>query len=501
MKDLLLGLSMVGVGYLMVRPQRQSAEIFRAESWSIYKSPPHKKISEDKLDKFWDVIATPYKTNNTHYDEWAKAGQTEAFTDITEIPSTVEYRDFRVIPHRFDPLEYETYFNKDITEDKVGITASPIVSRRSDFLSNYLLLRGDTNASRFRHIAGLCCPSDELESDKDWQNDTGRFDPNAGWHDRNTRGRGKSGSDRQRQDLIDLVDTAEATYAKYIDLQGNYLPHQFTTDQDWEDFHTDLHTLHTAHFYMTALAQLYFIHEMEKKGGLFKVSPSYAPDNRRRKVFPEADGYYVGESPTSWSDKPNAELYMALHNRRFFEGIVNETYPYLLWCPFLEKQFQRLKAIDFVAFREYIEKIGFYVKEPNTQLVLKDQITQLTNSLKSHKKELKTAQTDSKKLVDEYRKRLEKEDKKRVADFKKEVDAQRALRVKERETEIKEVVLKEYPKRIAAEEKGVKLRKQLTKKLQQTEQALKQEFSQAGIIVSPLASGINLYYWNSIGDN
>ncbi len=501
MKDLLLGLSMVGVGYLMVRPQRQSAEIFRAESESIYNRQPHKKISEDKLDKFWDVIAAPYKTNNTHYDEWTNAGQTETFTDITEIPSTAEHRDFRVTPHRFDPLEYESYFNKGITEDKVGITATPIASQKSDFLSNHRLLRDDINSSRFRNLVGSCCPSDELESDIAWQTDTGRFDPNAGWHDRKTRGRGKSGFDRQRQDLIDFVDTAEATYAKYIDLQGNYLPHQFTTDQEWEDFHTDLHTMHTAHFYMTAIAQLYFIHEMEKKGGLFKVSPYYAPDNRRRKVFPEADGYYVGESPTSWSDKPNAESYMSLHNKRFFDGIVNETTPYLLWCPFLEKEYKRLKAIDFVAFREYIEKIGFYLREPKTQSTMKDQITQLTNSLKSHKKELKTAQTDSNKLVDEYRKRLEKQDKKRVADFKKEVDAQRALRVQERETEIKEVVLKEYPKRIAAEEKGVKVRKQLSKKLQQTEQALAQEFSQAGIIVSPYPSGINFYYWNSIGDN
>ena len=493
MRDLLLGIGMVGVGYLIAKPNSYKMEHYAAhpssslsEYHALYpRNKKARKIDGEKIQKFWDVIVAPHRTPQTHNKEWEEQVPAQHYEEVKEIPSSTEYKRHQVYGHSF-PIHNLEGYNQASSPDRVGISRQDTIPSNSDYLQNLTLSR-NLHYTNYTRTIGNCCPSKELEANTDWQNSTGIFDTTS-YQRNNANNRGKDASTEQKKQVKGNVDGIVATYSKYIDAQGSYLPINLTTPQEVEDFRSDVTTISSGFNLYRMLAELYFIHEMMKKGGLFQVAPHHAPDRRKRKMFPEADGLYMGVLPESgWSDKPTIETYMRMHSHDYFTKFAYDfslDREYLLWCPFLDHEYKRLKEVDFAAFRQYIEKISFYLNEADEKLRVKEELKQLNAALKSHTKELNEAKTDSKKLVATFRKQLEAADIVRVNDYKKQLEDERKERVKEREKEIKEVVLKDYPDSIAAAKRGIRLRKELAKKIQQTQQALKKDFANSGIIIT-----------------
>jgi hypothetical protein len=429
MRDLLLGLGMVGVGYMMMKPSTtHEAETFH----SFQPTQAVTKVDLDKWVRLWDFIANDkvdpsflqvlapytksYESGVYTYNLRNSDAADPALENVSwEYNHWSEKWDGRplvnlCVVNNYTPLGVFLGYDSGIGYN--GNTMGVKLSNTWSFEREGRWQHGSHMARRWDkpHLGmEYCCPTNPSFNNNETQ--------------------------EEHQAIQDIVNEGLTAYRKYLDSNGNLQTTlSINSEASIEGFGEDMEKIKRAYWIWQDLCGVLFFHQIMKRftqshgGSIFEIGGRHGPaDYRHRTHYPELYGYYYVEGVLGKDYLTTfLEAFPKKYHRFIKQHHAEYTLPesngeYTLWCDFLQQQYDALKEIDFGRITslhyEAVNKTAYY--ENNLSGVEED-LQDEKSSIRKWRKELKDAKHIDERIKKEIEE-LKKAHKEQIAQLRKEL--------------------------------------------------------------------------------
>ncbi len=451
MRDLLLGLGMVGVGYMMMKPSTtHEAETFHA----FQPTQAVTKVDLDKWVRLWDFIANdkvdpsflqvlaPYR------ESYGSGVYTYNLRNRDAPDPALENVDWEYIRWQ-DKWHGQPLVNLSVLNNYtplgvfLGYESGIGYSESGGYHSQYTGVKMNNTwsferQSRWPHGSrwdkphlGMeyCCPTNPSLINNETQ--------------------------EEHQAIQDTVNEGLTAYRKYLDSNGNLQTTlSINSEASIEGFGEDMEKIRKAYWLWQDLCGVLFFHQIMKRftqpqgGSIFEIGPRQGPaDYRHRKQYPELYGYYYVEGQSS---KDHLTTFLEAFPKKYHHYLKQHhaeyTLPdsvwngvYTLWCDFLQQQYDALKEIDFGRITslhyEAVNKTAYY--ENNLSGVEEDLQDEKRN-IREWRKELRDAKDVDERIKKEIEE-LRQAHKKQIAQLRKELKEELAEHKEDLEYEVENI--------------------------------------------------------------